>query len=211
MSVFLIGLIAGDLMSKTVTGAMEANIDKKFREYSDPQVNYAQPHVQSSRRKEMPRGLGAKDIFVTISVKLSRESQARGDDPVLAQKLSDELQGHLLHSTSFATTADNAKLILQVDITAVSVGDRFHRFFKNDFGYVRLGLSFTIYDATQPTQEIVKFGKIVYVDPLKACKFQKRCGKDSGEKALLDILPLTSRLLLREVQVDVSLGASDVV
>jgi hypothetical protein len=194
------------LVSKAIRRYYEKELEQNCKALSGPEVNYATPLVTSSDRKEMPVGLLAKDIFLSVSVNFSRESKERQDDEELANVIAHDLEGHLYNTTAFAKTPDNAKLILQVDVTAVNTGSSFTRFFKNDQGFVRMGLDFSIYDSTKETHEIVKFGKIIYVDPLKECCFKNRSGKDSGEKALLAVLPLTSRLLINEINLEISLA-----
>lgn len=188
------------LLSKTFRRGYEKGLEKEFNALgvSGPE-DYGTPQVTCSNRKEMPSDIQAKDILLSVSVNFSRESKERQGDEELAGIIASDLEGHLYNTTSFAKTADNARLILLVEVKAVNTGNRLTRFFKNDQGYVRMGLDFTVYDSTKETREIVKFGKIVYADPLKEWSFEKRSGKDSGEKALLAILPLTSRLLIKEV------------
>jgi hypothetical protein len=199
-------VVSAMLIGKTARKCYEKELEHNFKGLLGPAVNYATPLVTSSNRKEMPRGLHAKDIFLSICVKFSQESKERQDDEELANIIARDLEGHLHNTTDFAKTADNAKLIQQVEVTAVNTGNRFTRFLKNDQGFVRMGLDFSVYDSTKETHEIVKFGKIVYVDPLKECSIKKRSGQDSGEKALLAILPLTSRLLINEMNLGISLA-----
>ena len=176
---------------------MQTEIVDKLNTYRK-RVNFSQPQVGSTGVIPLPAGLQTKDVLVTVSTRF--EGKQRKRDLELAQVAKNELQDLLNYKGYFAATSeDTAKVVVDVCITAVSVGGRFRRFFCLKAGFVKLGISFSINDLTKEGCPILKHGKIAYVDPLEDANFKERCGKDSGEKAILFILPEISRILSSQV------------
>ncbi|CAB9506191.1 expressed unknown protein [Seminavis robusta] len=198
------------MTNKVAYRRFEIDQDKKLRALGlDDSINLSIPQVSSSLRREMPKGLKASDIFVKVTVTLSKAGHERGDDEELAAKIAQDLKGHCFNSTSFAKSESNAKLVMDIVITDASTGSRWDRCWKNDLGFVRMGLKFSMYDPSEEACPIIKMGKIVYVDPLKDNKFKQRCGKNSGERALQKVLPVISRQLINAINLDVSMGNPD--
>lgn len=171
--------------------------------------NFETPTISSTSQRPMPRNLIAEYVYVRVTDNLDQESRKRGEDFLLASRIAQELKGHLMSFASFAETEQSAKLVFVVEVTAVSSGNRWDRYWKGETGFVRLGLSFSIHDQTMESHPILRHGKVVYVNPLKDATIRRRCSKGSGEKSLLSVLPMVSRQLINEVIPDSTYASSE--
>ena len=131
----------------------------------------------------------------------SREKEIRATKAVaakLASKLDEELfkiQG----TKSFASNREDAHFIMQIEIYAVSTGNRLSRFFQIGEGHVLLEVGYSL----KGNGKIIKHGRTRYVDTLaKSANFMSRCSKDSGEAALLAVLPTIAEQFKQEIDVN---------
>ena len=107
-------------------------------------------------------------------------------------------------ATTSTTPSDDATsskelFVLQIEISSLSTGKRWSRYLKNGAGFVKLTISYTL--SSLDKSKIYKHGKISYVDPLlEKESFKTRCGKHSGEIAIIHILPQISNLIKDEMK-----------
>ena len=96
-------------------------------------------------------------------------------------------------------TSSKELFVLQIEISSLSTGKRWSRYLKNGAGFVKLTISYTL--SSFDKSKIYKHGKISYVDPLlEKESFKTRCGKHSGEIAIIHILPQISNLIKDEMK-----------
>ncbi|CAB9506190.1 expressed unknown protein [Seminavis robusta] len=165
-------------------------------------TKFATPTVTSTIQRPLPRELKAEDIHVRVTDQFSRESKERGDDFLLAHKIAESLEDLIYSSTTFNCRKDTAKVVFDIQVTAASTGSRWSRSWKGEVGFVRLGLDFSVCDQTGPNDTILKHGKVAYISPLKESRFKQMRGRESGEKSLLSVLPVVSRQLVSELEID---------
>ena len=218
-----IGLIISHLASKTVATSVQKKVEKdvnrrtKTEEESAP-TDFSIPKVESSLTRGDSGLMASKalrlppieEIYLEpVSVRLDQKQlrdQTHSNEKEmkqvqeLATKIATKLNEELfkLPGKEFATNKRQELVThtLQVEIFAVSVGNRMSRFFQIGEGYVLLEVGY----ALNSDSKIVKYGRVKYVDTLaKVSTWKNRCGKTSGADALFAILPTIADQIRQEI------------
>ena len=190
-----LGLLIGKVTS--------SNVQRSIAKQQEERVNNgggAVPNVKCSLVNPLPKGLDCKNIHVAVSVELEKtdESEKKRDEMEnLAKTTADLLQNQL--ASKYTCTAENKALaILEVKVISISQGNKWNRFLKNDYGFVKLGVSFVLRESGH---QILKHGRIGYADSLKDASIRERC--ESGKVVLeTKLVPMTVTQLIKSVGIE---------